>query len=194
MIEVKVKNILFYAPARGYTLLLQPVKGPEGALPVVVGQFEAQAIAMALEEVKLPRPMTHDLLTGVLDHLTDGLERVEISDLQGGTFFAKLIVKTGTRIDEVDARPSDAIAIAIRSKASIFVSEEVFSEAAVELPTESAEEESVDRSLSQNLNRITERARQRFDLERDLAEAIQQEDYEEAARLRDELDLLENDK
>ena len=194
LIEVKVKNILFYAPARGYTILLKPINGDGRTLPVVVGQFEAQAIAMALEEIKLPRPMTHDLLTSTLARLTDGLERILISDLKDGTFYAKLMVRKGDQLEEVDARPSDAIAIAIRAKAPIFVNTEVFQEAALEMPSDTAKAEpEVDRNIDHNLNRIADLARKRYDLEQELAKAVGDEDYERAAIIRDKLDVLEGE-
>jgi hypothetical protein len=193
LIEVKVKNILFYAPARGYTILLKPINGDPRTLPVVVGQFEAQAIAMALEDIKLPRPMTHDLLTSALARLTDGLERILISDLKDGTFFAQLLVRKGDGIEEVDARPSDAIAVAIRAKVPIFVETRVFQEAALEMPTDAGKREpEVDRNIDHNLNRIAELARERYDLEQELAKAVVDEDYERAAILRDKLDVLES--
>jgi len=128
MIEVIVKNILFFAQAAapGYTLFLQARGDEERSLPIVVGQFEAQAIALALEQIKLERPMTHDLLSTVLTHMTGGLDSVVIKSLREGTFFAELNVRTGDEIQSLDARPSDAIALALRARVPIRVSQMVF--------------------------------------------------------------------
>jgi uncharacterized protein len=99
-------------------------------LPIWVGQSEALSIAMASEGIRLPRPMTHDLLRNLIESLTAHLEWVRIHDLKEGTFYAKLHLtsKTDEKID-LDARPSDGIALALRLDAPIFVSDKVFQEA-----------------------------------------------------------------
>ena len=193
MIEVIVKNILFFAQksAPGYTLFLQPIEPENRSLPIVVGQFEAQAIALALEQIHLDRPMTHDLLSTVIGSLTDGLESVIISDIREGTFYAKLMVRDGEALEAVDARPSDAIALALRAKVPIRVSRELFDKVAIPIPQEPHDHQTRENnSFAKNLNKITRRAELRFDLEKDLREAIQREDYEEAARIRDRLEAL----
>lgn len=192
MIEVTVKNILFFARAAtpGYTLFLQPRGEEERSLPIVVGQFEAQAIALALEEINLDRPMTHDLLSHVLSNMTDGLESVVIKKLEAGTFFAELIVRNENGLDHVDARPSDAIALALRAKVPIKVAKEVFDEAAIPIPAQDENEGGTEPSLADNVSKITQRAELRFDLERDLKAAISAEDYEKAALIRDKLNAI----
>lgn len=193
MIEVTVKNILFFAQksSPGYTLFLQPVESEGRSLPIVVGQFEAQAIALALEEIKLERPMTHDLLSAVIDSLTDGLESVVIDDIKEGTFYAKLLVRDGLTLEAVDARPSDAIALALRAKVPIKVKKELFDRVAVAIPlTDGGASQETNTSFSQHVNQITRQAELRFDLEKDLREAVLQEDYEKAALLRDRLEDL----
>jgi bifunctional DNase/RNase len=96
----------------------------EGAiyLPIWIGAFEANAIALALEGVQPPRPMTHDLLRGCLERFGARLERVEIHDLIDGTFLARLLVATGTGVEAIDSRPSDAMALALRTGSPIFAS------------------------------------------------------------------------
>lgn len=191
MIEVIVKNILFFAQAAtpGYTLLLQTKDDDKRSLPIVVGQFEAQAIALALEQIHLDRPMTHDLLSHVIGNMTDGLESVVIQKLKEGTFFAELNVRRESGIEKIDARPSDAIALALRAGVAIKVSQVVFEEAAIPLPSIATDEDS-EATLTDNVNKITRRAELRFDLERDLREAVSQEDYERAAFIRDRLNAL----
>jgi len=192
MIEVIVKNILFFAQATapGYTLFLQTKDDDQRSLPIVVGQFEAQAIALALEQIHLDRPMTHDLLSHVISNLTDGLESVVIQKLKEGTFYAELNVRSERGIEKIDARPSDAIALALRAQVPIKVSEAVFEEASISMPRITTVEETSEPTLVDNVNEITRRAELRFDLEHDLREAISREDYEEAAIIRDRLKAL----
>ena len=190
MVEVFIKSIIFYAPSNGYTLLLQAGENATRQLPVMVGQFEAQAIALAMEGIDLPRPMTHDLLTKVIEQLAFGLESVLISDLRDGTFFAKLRIRQPNGIEEIDSRPSDAIAVAIRTKAPIFVEEWILEEAGVTVQPKGSVESSSstsDRELLARMDKLTSVAKKRYDLEQKLATAIQEEDYEMAALIRDQL-------
>jgi len=155
-----------------------------------VGQFEAQSIALALEQIKLNRPMTHDLLSSVIETTTDGLESVVIYDLKDGTFYAHLSIWKGNTLETIDARPSDAIALALRAKVPIRVDNKVFMEAAVAIPVTVDEESESKSSFSANIKEITKQAEIRFDLEKDLREAVSREDYEQAARIRDRLHTL----
>ncbi|MBT3229356.1 MAG: bifunctional nuclease family protein [Candidatus Marinimicrobia bacterium] len=192
MIEVIVKNILFFAQAAapGYTLFLQMKDDDERSLPIVVGQFEAQAIALALEQIHLDRPMTHDLLSQVITNMTEGLESVSIQKLKEGTFYAELNVRNENGIEKIDARPSDAIALALRARVPIKVSREIFDEASIPMPITNEGEQKSEPSLADNVGEITRRAELRFDLERDLREAVSTEEYEKAALIRDRLNAL----
>ncbi|PYQ32348.1 MAG: hypothetical protein DMF57_13415 [Acidobacteria bacterium] len=98
-------------------------------LPIWVGIFEANAIALQLENVTTPRPMTHDLLRNLISELDARVTRVVINDLRDSTFFAQIRVITGQRTMEIDARPSDAIALALRTEAPIFVAQSVLDQA-----------------------------------------------------------------
>ncbi len=98
-------------------------------LPIWVGIFEANAIALQLENVATPRPMTHDLLKNMIGELDARVIRVVINDLRDSTFFAQIRLIAGTRTLEVDARPSDAIALALRTEAPIFVAQSVLDQA-----------------------------------------------------------------
>jgi bifunctional DNase/RNase len=117
-------------------VILREVSG-ERVLPIWVGVFEGTAIQLQMEKVQPPRPMTHDLLKAVIDHLGGRVERVVVSDLKENTFYATLHVAASSGILEVDARPSDAIALALRTGARIFVEESVIESArSVELSRE----------------------------------------------------------
>src|SRR6185436_17893773 len=98
-------------------------------LPIWVGIFEANAIALQLENIETPRPMTHDLLRNMIAELDAHVTRIVINDLRDSTFFAKIALTTGDRFLEVDARPSDAIALALRTEAPIFVAQSVLDQA-----------------------------------------------------------------
>ena len=98
-------------------------------LPIWVGIFEANAIALQLENVTTPRPMTHDLLRNMISELDGRVTRIVINDLRDSTFFAQIRMTVGARTLEVDARPSDAIALALRTEAPIFVAQSVLDQA-----------------------------------------------------------------
>jgi bifunctional DNase/RNase len=110
-------------------------------LPIWVGIFEANAIALQLENVSTPRPMTHDLLKNIIGELEGRVMRIVINDLRDSTFFAQIRVLTGGKTLEVDARPSDAIALALRTEAPIFVAQAVLDQAQTISPENVEEDE-----------------------------------------------------
>ena len=111
-------------------LLLQESEGEQRLLPIFIGDPEAKAIAFALEEVEVPRPMTHDLMKVLLDSIGARLERVVITELRDTTFFAELIISHAGEVQSVSARPSDAVALAVRTGAPLFAEEGVLDQAA----------------------------------------------------------------
>ncbi len=168
-----------------YALILRETEGGR-RLPIIIGAFEAQAIALEIEGIKPPRPMTHDLFKDVIDTLGFTVTEVTITELREGTFYARLSIDTAVG-DEVDSRPSDAIALAVRYNIPIFVSEEVLAEAGF-MPEG---EESPD-ALPDTDAIVEPRERRKVQLQEKLDDAIKREDYEAAARLRDELLGLQN--
>jgi bifunctional DNase/RNase len=108
-------------------------------LPIWVGIFEANAIALQLENIATPRPMTHDLLRNMIAELNGQVTRVVINELRDSTFFAQIRILAGERTLEVDARPSDAIALALRTEAPIFVAESVLQQAQTIAPDDDEE-------------------------------------------------------
>lgn len=141
-------------------------------LPIVVGPAEAQAIALQIEKVTPPRPMTHDLMKNLLDSIEVNISRVIVNDLQENTYYATIDLKLNGTQCKVDARPSDAIALALRTSSPIFVDEEVMQKAAISDEAEKPESSKEDKV--QNLN---------FELQK----AVEDERYEDAARLRDQI-------
>ncbi|MBI1803126.1 MAG: bifunctional nuclease family protein [Ignavibacteriae bacterium] len=173
------------SPASGgaYALILKEVSGNR-RLPIIIGAFEAQSIALEMEGIKPPRPLTHDLMKNILETLGSDLAEITISELRDGTFYAKLSFDSR----EIDARPSDAIALAVRFGAPIFVSEKVMEEASF-LPEEE-QEPSEANTMAGSKPKETKLTRLEA-LRAQLKDAVEREDYEKAAKLRDEIRTLE---
>ena len=190
----KVQVDIFGLTDRGmsqgaFALILKESEGTR-RMPIIIGIPEAQAIANELEGVRPQRPMTHDLIRSVIEELGAQLKEVVIHSLKEGTFYASLVFEFSDL--EIDARPSDAIAIAVRCGAPVFVAEEILDEAAIEQGadesmSEEEEEEEADVIPTPEKPSETEPLTYRERLESELEEAIRTEDYEKAARLRDEL-------
>lgn len=140
MIEMNVAGIALDASSRLPIVLLKDPSGRR-ALPIWIGQNEARAILTALDHHKPPRPMTHDLLVNCLSEWDLGLERVVIHALQDNTFYAVLTMQQGETKKEIDARPSDAIALALRTNSPIWVMEEVVADASIPVDQEADEKE-----------------------------------------------------
>lgn len=140
MIEMKVAGIAFDAITRSPIVLLKD--GSERrALPIYIGQDQAKSIMNAIEQQKAPRPLTHDLFVNFMEVWEIALERIVIHSLQDNTFYAILCVRQGEKTKEVDCRPSDAIAIALRLSRPIWVMEEVIADASIPVDRDADEEE-----------------------------------------------------
>ena len=187
---VEVKRISYYPPSKGYAVLLQE-KDSNRSLPIIVGSNEAQAIALYLEGVDMPRPMTHDLLINVLDLLESDIKQVAIARMENGTFFAEIEVSNSQVGDiKIDSRPSDAIAVALRTMTPIYVSEEIMERAGIDnFSTGSEIAETV--SSDELLKGTTDESSAIENLSEALEKAISEEEYEVAARLRDRIKQLE---
>lgn len=171
-IEVRVEALTL--SKIGFVLLLRP-DGGDRALPIFIGAPEAHSIAIALSDEEFPRPLTHDLFRAALEELGAQVVRVRIVDLEDQTFHARLFVEGSTGEFELDARPSDAIALALRFEAPIEVASEVWEQASAPIEVEGETEKQPD---------------PRTQLQKRLDEAVRSEHFEEAARLRDELRRL----
>lgn len=139
MIEVFVESIRVNMTNYKRVVMLKE-KTASRYLPIWIGHFEADAIAIPMQSVPVARPLTHDLLTGIMKQLGAHLTRVVISELSDETFYAKLVIEIDSRSVEVDSRPSDAIALAIRAKVPIFVEDAVLDQAGMVFDAESGEE------------------------------------------------------
>lgn len=205
LVKLTIKGISYSQTQNGaYALILNEVDG-ERKLPIVIGAFEAQSIAIALEkEIKPPRPLTHDLFKNFADRFDIVVKQVIIHKLVDGVFYSSIICERDKIEEIIDARTSDAIALALRFNAPIFTYKNILDKAGIYLsinpsettnenpendniltPTDTYEEDVVvpaDNYSSYSLK----------DLYQKLDEAVQNEDYERAAKIRDEISKKES--
>ncbi len=193
-IQVEILGLSASPSAGGaYALLLKELYGVR-RLPIIIGQFEAQSIALEMEGIKPPRPLTHDLLKTIIDNLGGTVTEIIIDELKENTFYAKIKLEISSMTNEIDSRPSDAIALAVRTGSPLFVSEEVMKIASFLPSSEEADEEfhnAADQKESENLSPKKNIPETKLaQLQNQLREAIEKEDYERAAKLRDEITKL----
>ena len=183
------------SPSSGgaYALVLGEVEGNR-RLPIIIGAFEAQAIALELEKIQPPRPMTHDLLRDTFEAVDVEVSEVVIDELREGTFFAKIRYRHNGEEQQLDSRPSDAVALAVRVDAPIFVAPAVLDEAGI-----IAEDESDISSLAEQAEEPSGTEEEDMGgtelekMQKKLEKAVEEEDYERAAELRDEIQRLEQE-
>ncbi|WP_333694698.1 bifunctional nuclease family protein [Flavobacterium sp.] len=204
LVKLAIKGISYSQTQNGaYALILNEVDG-ERKLPIVIGAFEAQSIAIALEkEIKPPRPLTHDLFKNFADRFDIVVKQVIIHKLVDGVFYSSIICERDKIEEIIDARTSDAIALALRFNAPIFTYKNILDKAGIYLKGTTGETES-----SENDGVLS--APETFGLENEvtsagsfsnksiselyelLNEAVQNEDYEKAAKIRDEISKKES--
>lgn len=182
MIRVEIVNVYLTAKGDEFIILLRGA-GDERTLPISIGQLEAQSIAMQLYHVAFPRPLTHDLFKQALERMEWTVAKAVVCSLVDGTFYARLFLEKRGETIEIDSRPSDAIALALRFDAPLYVDEAVFDEAGVVLPKEMAPERTDKKEEPGELSSVDA-------LKAQLLRAIKEERYEDAARLRDEINKL----
>ncbi len=181
MIPVKVLKISYHPESRSYAVILKEITG-EKCLPVIVGSFEAQSIALAIEVVDTPRPLTHDLICDVITGINGKLKAVKVSQLKDGVFYAQIELESleiGNRV--IDARPSDAIAVALRMNAPILVAPNVLDFAGVN-----------EGSLTETKIPTKKPTISLKGLKDKLKKAVEEEEYEMAAKLRDKISSIES--
>jgi len=185
-IELNIVGLSYsQAQSNSYALVLGEVNGKR-RLPIVIGHYEAQAIALELEKMKPSRPLTHDLFYNFAKTYGINIIEVQITKFYEGIFYATLLCDNGIVTHEIDSRTSDAVALSIRFHCPIFTTEEIMSQAGIlfedeDSSLESADEITVD-DLSSNLRTLTT-----SELEAELQLAVEDEDYERASLIRDEI-------
>lgn len=183
MLLVKVKGLSL--SNMGFVVLLKSDQD-ERTLPIFIGGGEAQAIAIHLDKVEIPRPLTHDLLKNVLDCVECRLKRAVVNDIIESTFYAVLVFERDGAEFEVDARPSDAIALALRCGAPLYVVKKVLDKAGILIQEADTDAEGQPEASSE-ATAPTAMAK----LQHELEQAVSQERFEDAARLRDEIRRLQ---
>lgn len=193
-IQVEILGLSSSPSAGGaYALLLREIYGKR-RLPIIIGAFEAQAIALELEGINPPRPLTHDLLKSIIENVGATMTEIVIDELRDNTFFAKITLDVSTIQNSIDARPSDAIALAVRTGVPIYVEEEVMKLASF-IPT-GEEDTELFNPAEENPGEATKHPKASKEettaatLHEQLRESIENEDYERAARLRDEINKM----
>ena len=195
-IELEIIGLSYSQTQTGaYALVLGEKSGAKRRLPIIIGGFEAQAIAIELEAMTPSRPLTHDLFKSLADSYSIAITEVVIYNLVDGIFYAKLISQQNDKIIEVDTRTSDAIALAVRFKCPIFTYEFILSRAGIileegNLPSKEIEEEinEIEQELKDENIKLDYAEMTIADLNKTLQEAIERENYEEASKIKSELD------
>lgn len=182
------------SPSSGgaYALVLGEEDGNR-RLPIIIGAFEAQAIALELEKIQPPRPMTHDLLRDAFDSMKADVTEVVIDELREGTFFAKIRYSHNGDNDQLDARPSDAVALAVRVDAPIFVAPSVLDEAGIVADDDGDSVSALAAEQGAEEEEISSDASPLERMEKQLDKAIEEENYERAAELRDQIEQLKSE-
>ena len=189
-IKLEIAGLSYSQTQSGaYALVLSESVGKR-RLPIIIGGFEAQAVAIELEKMTPSRPLTHDLFKNFAELFKINLTEVIIYNLVEGIFFAKLICEHNGKEIEIDSRTSDAIALAVRFDCPIYSYEFVLSSAGIILDDDESEDNEIESSTEINMDEITQNPVERMtlnELNSKLKEAINNEDYEAASKLRDEI-------
>ena len=192
----KIKlEILGLSPSQSQTGSFALVLSEEGGsrrLPIIIGMFEAQAIAIEMEHITPNRPMTHDLFKSFARAFDFTVEEIIISDLREGIFFAKIVCTDGIRQKTIDTRPSDAIAIGLRFQVPIYTTDQILSEAGI-TSNEVEQADETEELLEQDLTSPQKSSKEALkdysldELTKMLSQALSEEEYERAAKIRDEI-------
>jgi hypothetical protein len=188
-VKLKVLGISYSQTQSGaYALVLIEEKG-ERRIPIIIGGFEAQSIVIKLENLAPPRPLTHDLFKSFSDVFNISILEVFIYKLEDGVFFSKLLCSNGENEYTIDSRTSDAVALALRFKCPIYITEEILEQAGITVAPDGAaannqtDEETVFESETSRFSTYTD-----DELYKMIDEAVKAEDYEKAAAIRDEIE------
>lgn len=187
MIRVEVINTFLLNGGKEFVILLHGSESTEQrTLPISIGQLEAQSIALQLNHIPFPRPLTHDLLKTLIEKIEGTVVKSEIHQLKDDTFFATIHFRIGEQIISIDARPSDAIALALRFKAPVYVAESVMDAAGVIIPETTATDDDEQSQRSGEVQNATEPSSIDL-LNEQLKIAIATERYEDATRIQNEI-------
>ena len=188
-IKLDIAGLSYSQTQSGAYALVLAESGGKRQLPIIIGGFEAQAIAIELEKMTPTRPLTHDLFKNFAQSFSINVTEIVIYNLVEGIFYSKLICEREGQVTEIDARTSDAIAIGVRFNCPIYTFESILSSAGI-LMDENQEKDNDDFTIEEELEKASEGSMGSYtneELEVQLSEAIENEDYELASRIRDEI-------
>jgi bifunctional DNase/RNase len=189
-VRLKILGITFsQVQAGAYALVLAEENGNR-RVPIIIGTPEAQSIAIFLEGLIPPRPLTHDLFINFAKSVDAVLEQVDIYKYEDGVFFSELVFKAGNKTIHIDSRTSDAIALSIRSDAPIFIREEIMKEVSIFISEENDWDE-VEEPVNKQ-RKVSFESMNSDELQESLNEAVANEDYEKASHIRDLLNKLKS--
>lgn len=190
-IKLEIVGMSYSQSQSGAYALVLGVPGESRRLPIIIGGFEAQAIAIELEKMKPTRPLTHDLFKNFADHFGIVITEVIINKFEEGIFFSKLLCSTADGVTEIDSRTSDAVALAIRFKCPIYVYSNVLEEAGIVMGDIDDNEDLKEDDIFGG-EKMTFEDYLSEELEDMLKKAISDENFEEASKLRDEINRRKN--
>lgn len=180
LVPFKINKISYFHPSRSYAVVLKEINGSR-FFPIMIGSYEAQSIAMAMEFIDTPRPLTHDLLASIINVAGGKLLSIKITDVNNGVFYSVLQVEfSKSEIKEIDSRPSDAIVVALRSHCPILVNDKLLSKS-------KDWEDYINSDIGNLLQKPGIES-----LENQLKKAIKEERYEVAARIRDRINDIDD--
>ena len=192
-IKLEIVGMSYSQSQSGAYALILGVSGENRRLPIIIGGFEAQAIAIELEKMKPTRPLTHDLFKSFASNFNVTIKEVIIYKFEEGIFYSKLICVQEDKISEIDSRTSDAVALAIRFECPIYAEEEIIEEAGIIMEEEVKVTKEEEPKESEEIQ--VEGAYEDYlteELEEMLSKAVSAENYEEASRIRDEINKRKN--
>jgi bifunctional DNase/RNase len=184
--DVSITNV-------GFAIFLKPQESDSNkVVPIFIGPLETYSISSALDGVTPPRPNTHDLIVNMLQEMEARILHIIINDIIGSIFYARIVIQTSEGVVELDARPSDSVAVAIRTRCPMYMHEKVYREAAVVIGEESGaaepapkEEDDEEQQAAELL--LTEPRSELEQLKQELQKAVEDENFERAAMLRDKI-------
>ncbi len=184
---VKIHKIEYHPSSKGYILFLKK-ENSTIKIPILIGSNEAQSLSLAYEDIRLPRPTTHDLVLNIINELDTEIKQVIIKKYHNGTFFASILIQKNNETIEIDSRPSDAISIALKKNIPIYVTNEILKSIKSKniISNQHFPEQNVKKSNNINYNKENIIK----DLMNALEKAINDENYEIAAKLRDRIKNL----
>ena len=183
MVQLKILGLTFSQVQAGAYALILVEEGGKRRIPIIIGTPEAQSIAIFLEGLIPPRPLTHDFFIAFADVMKVRIKRIHIHQYVDGIFYSQVVFDTGAKLFSMDSRPSDAIALALRGNAPIFIADEIINKIGILMEEDDLWEEPEE--IPENKSNVLSPSLQPEELQKQLNEAIAREDFEKASYLRD---------